>query len=184
MSSTDPDRESERERFLALLRPRQVRLYRFLYSLLRDTHAAEDVLQETTLILWEKFESFQPGTSFFAWGAKVAYLQALKHLRQADRRAAALDPAVLEQVARQAINDRAWLDAQMRALRKCMAELRPADREVIRQRFMLHATARELAERAGRSLEAIYKAVQRIRRKLMNCVRRRLAAQAQEGPKP
>ena len=50
------------EQFVSLLTRYQQRVYLFILSLVPDRADAEDVLQETNLVLWQKFDDFTPGS--------------------------------------------------------------------------------------------------------------------------
>ena len=54
------DREGlvQREPAPALLRREQTRLHGYLHSLVRDLNDADDLFQQTTMILWKKFGEF------------------------------------------------------------------------------------------------------------------------------
>ena len=43
------------------------RIKSFIFSLVPNTSDADDVMQETSRIIWEKFEEFEVGTNFLAW---------------------------------------------------------------------------------------------------------------------
>jgi RNA polymerase sigma-70 factor (ECF subfamily) len=43
---------------------------------------AEEVFQNTSVVLWNKFGEFQPGSNFFAWASQVAYYEVLNYMRQ------------------------------------------------------------------------------------------------------
>jgi RNA polymerase sigma-70 factor (ECF subfamily) len=57
----------DREAFANLLKAYWDRLYRWLYHLTRDRHAAEDLTQETFLKALGAIQSFRAGTNFRAW---------------------------------------------------------------------------------------------------------------------
>lgn len=57
----------DRDAFAHLLERYWDRLYRWLYHLTRDRHAAEDLTQETFLKALGAMNSFRPGTNFRAW---------------------------------------------------------------------------------------------------------------------
>ena len=61
------------------------RIQYYLMALLPTSNDAADVLQETSLVLWKKFDSFETGTNYLAWACKIARLQALKHYQRASR---------------------------------------------------------------------------------------------------
>ena len=58
--------------FIALLTSNQSRLYAYVLSLVGDRQQAQDVMQETNIVLWRKASQFTLGTNFGAWMLKVA----------------------------------------------------------------------------------------------------------------
>src|SRR3954447_10189113 len=63
-----------------LLRP-QTHLFGYIYSLVRDLDDADDLFQQTSLVLWDKFEQFDPSRSFVGWACGVARYEVLNFLR-------------------------------------------------------------------------------------------------------
>jgi RNA polymerase sigma-70 factor (ECF subfamily) len=55
-------------------------------GILGERNAAEDVVQEAALIGLRKLDSFQPGTKFVSWMARIVRNVALNHGRRAARR--------------------------------------------------------------------------------------------------
>lgn len=51
------------DEFLELISSFQGRLFGFLLSLTGDVDQANEILQETNLVLWKKSDEFQPGSS-------------------------------------------------------------------------------------------------------------------------
>src|SRR3954462_8907449 len=71
--------------FAACLRQHQARLYGYIHALLRDLNDADDLFQQTTLILWKKFALYDPGRSFFSWACGIARLEIANFLRSRGR---------------------------------------------------------------------------------------------------
>jgi RNA polymerase sigma-70 factor (ECF subfamily) len=63
----------DREAFARLVEHYWDRLYRWLYHLTRDRHAAEDLTQETFLKCLAAIRSFRPGSNFRAWVFKIGH---------------------------------------------------------------------------------------------------------------
>jgi RNA polymerase sigma-70 factor (ECF subfamily) len=61
------------------------RLYRWLYQLTRDAHAAEDLTQETFLKALAALKRFRPGTNFAAWLFRIAHNNFANHYRARGR---------------------------------------------------------------------------------------------------
>ncbi len=67
--------------FAENLRRSRPQLFAFIYSLVRDFDDAEDLYQQTSLILWKKYDQYLPTKSFGAWACGVARFEAAKFLR-------------------------------------------------------------------------------------------------------
>src|SRR6185436_7499745 len=63
--------------FEALMRRHNRRLFRVTRSVLRDSDAAQDAVQETYLRAFTRLDSYQPAGKFGAWITRVALNEAL-----------------------------------------------------------------------------------------------------------
>ncbi|QNN22570.1 sigma-70 family RNA polymerase sigma factor [Planctomycetales bacterium ZRK34] len=170
--SNDPGRL---EAFVSEFGRTQRPLFLHILSLTADPIAAEDILQETNLVLWRKFDEFEPGTSFHAWAAKIAYYQILKWRESQNRAAMSLAPEVIARLADESVDFSAEFETRRRALRQCLTKLSDADRELITQRYQPGQTGRSIAQRLGRPENSVYKSIGRIRAALLRCIRNALA---------
>src|SRR4051812_7028780 len=67
-------RETEsRKRLMALMTRHQRQVFSYIYVLVPNRSDAEDLLQETSLVICEKFHEFRDGTDFVAWACQIAY---------------------------------------------------------------------------------------------------------------
>ena len=166
------DRE---EQFLKLFLANQKRLHAFILAVVPVWSDADDLLQETSAVLWRKWDEFQPGTDFVSWALQVARYEILKFRKKQRRDRCRFTDRTFDLLVEHAASFR-WADDERRdALELCLAKLNDRDRELIRLRYQPGATTQEVADRAGRSLKAIYKALGRIHDRLLHCVRQRLA---------
>ena len=80
--SRDADTPLDRSKQLMLLMTQhQRRIFGYIYTLVPVRHDAEDILQETSLVICEKFDQFKPGTDFAAWACQIAYWE-IRRARQ------------------------------------------------------------------------------------------------------
>jgi len=91
--------------FVELYSSHYPRLQFYIMAMLPTANDASDVLQETSLVLWRKFDTFQSGTNFFAWACKIARLQALKHRERQGRTGQLFELSVLEKLAAEACRE-------------------------------------------------------------------------------
>src|SRR5262245_61256177 len=165
--------------FAACLRQHQARLYGYIHSLLRDLNDADDLFQQTTLILWKKFAEFDRRGNFFAWACGIARLEVANFLRgRARQRLYFSDDLSLLLIEAQAELAGAEQDERRDALARCVEKLRQRDRELLMECYGDTAGIQEAADRRGRSPQSIYNSLRRIRRALFECIARTLAQQS------
>lgn len=168
-------------RFVSLFIADQPRIYRCIVTLLGSEQDADDVLQETATVLWRKFAEFQPGTSFFAWASKSAYYAVLQHRERKGRSVPCLDQDVLEQIAALSAADDSLLNIRQTALQLCLDKLTPRDRSLIDDYYLKQTKGKDIATQLGRPEKSVFRSLGRIRRTLVECVRRMLAVAEREG---
>jgi RNA polymerase sigma-70 factor (ECF subfamily) len=81
---------------------------------------ADDVMQEISVVLWEKFDSFRDGADFKAWAFGVARFEVLAWLRDRGRDRLVLDEEVITKIAEETTADEPRLERQREALEHCM----------------------------------------------------------------
>ncbi len=161
------------EDFIRLFSEHQRELFKFIFTLVPSHADADDILQDTSVILWQKYTEFSAGTSFFAWASQVAYNKVRDFRKKAARsRLRFWTDDLIEAIAATRLADQELLDQQRILLAGCVRELAPADRELIRQCFAGALSIKAVAEQSGRPVNTVYKAMNRIRKALMDCVGR------------
>ena len=167
----DPQTEAEsRKQLVALLTRHQRQVFSYIYVLVPNRSDAEDLLQETSLVICEKFNEFRPGTDFVAWACQIAYWRVRYSRQKFARSKVVFDDDVLDSVAHTASTMREELDVRHAALAACLQKLPVRDRELVLTRYEPGCGVAEAAERTGRSMDAAYKALNRLRKLLHDCV--------------
>jgi RNA polymerase sigma-70 factor (ECF subfamily) len=78
--------QNERQQaFEALLKPILSSCYSMAYNLTHSRDEAEDLVQETALLAFRGFHTFQPGTNFKAWFFRIMTNQAIQQYRKRQR---------------------------------------------------------------------------------------------------
>ena len=166
--------------FVQLLMKNQRRIYAFIRSQVRSPADADDVLQETSTILWTKFEQFEKGTDFARWACRIARLEVLTHLRHRRRLAPLFAEPLADDLADAVLDEIHTVDDRHQALAGCLDELPADDRTLVMERYEPSASVKQMAERRKRSESAIYKALTRIQSWLYDCIERKLASEERE----
>lgn len=164
--------------FIRELTAAQASLWAYVFSLLPDHVAAQDVLQETNLTLWRKADDFQAGTSFLAWACQAAYFHVLSFRRRMRRDRLVFDDGVLAYLAERQAERMAETGPHDRlvALRGCLEKLPESFRGLLEKRYAPGGSVKELAESDGRSVAALSQVLYRVRDKLLSCIETTLAA--------
>jgi RNA polymerase sigma-70 factor (ECF subfamily) len=148
------------------------RLQYYVMTLLPGANDAADVLQETSLVLWKKFDSFERGTNFFAWACKIARLQALKYRERQGKSAKLFELHVMELLADEASDDELGKTPPLPVLRTCLDKLSDKEKALILRRYLPGMSVKLLAVEIGRSANSLSHSLGRIRRSLLECIKR------------
>lgn len=167
------------ERFTALLVRHSPALMGYILSLVPSWPDAEDLLQQSSVVMWRKFSEFREGSDFLSWGCQIARFHTLNHARKQARDPHVFSPDLLETMAEEGALDAEQLDAERVALRSCLEKLDPRSRNLLGRCYQPDATVKAVAEDLGRTPNSVYKGLNRIREALLRCIGRTLA---QEGP--
>jgi RNA polymerase sigma-70 factor, ECF subfamily len=158
--------------FARLITESQQRLYGYISSLVGNTAASWDILQETNIVLWRKQEEFRPGSSFEAWSFVVARFQVLAYLRDRKRDPmCVLTPELLETFGSDPETEASQFSDRLAALRRCRNRLGAKSCRLIDLHYEQGFSMNEIATRLGSNANAIKQAMLRIRRSLLECIR-------------
>jgi RNA polymerase sigma-70 factor (ECF subfamily) len=176
---TDVDAHAE---FMTLFLRYQGEVKAFIGSVVRDRHARDDLFQEVALVLWEKFGTYQPGRSFGAWARGIAAKKVLQRWEKIGRLPLPFAPDTMQALLDAFERTEPPVSAQGAALEQCMAELPDRSRRLLALRYDEALSLDEIARQVGSTLDAVHKALSRLRARLQECVARRLAASGEALP--
>ncbi len=179
----DPDEGSRsdanhRDSFARLFAQHDRWLFSYLVTLLGSPSQAEEVFQEVCVVLWRELETFELGTDFVKWVAVIAHNQVRKYRRNNKKAGFQLNEETFDYVAKVAVNRADLFDYRRDALRMCLDKLAPEDRHLIRQCYNESSSNfKTVANHLDRPVNTVYKALNRIRRSLHECIDRRLSSE-------
>ena len=167
------------ELFVELLTLHQRTLYGFIYTLVPNPADAEDLLQQTSLVLWQKFDEFDLDSSFSAWACQIAHFTVLHYLRKKRRSRVVFDDELIARLA-ETRHDREEVHLSDRAvLAECVEELSEGDRKLIKLCYAAKRNIKAAAAALDRPVASVYMSLVRVRRLLMDCIRRTNAEEGQ-----
>lgn len=163
------------EEFVRLFTQCQRPLYLFILPLVHSTADADEVLQETNVVMLSKWTQFEPGTNFLAWCRAIARLEVFRFRRSRHHRMFLLGDDVAGLLADEMEEQTSDLEQRRDALTECISKLRAQDQELIRRRYSNGTTGDNVAQQLGRPANSVYQSLGRIRRALLECIRRRMS---------
>ncbi len=169
------------EQFFQLWLRHEADLKAFLGSLVRDPHARDDVFQEVASTLWKRFEQYDPQQSFGGWARGIAARKVLEHARQNARFPVVFAPRAIQAIAEAFDRTEATASRRYDALRLCLAQLPERSRRLLVLRYDQELEVEAIASQTERTLDAVYQALSRVRGRLEQCIRRRLALEERKG---
>ncbi len=152
-------------------------VYAYILSLVHDLSSADDILQEVNLVLWRRRGDFTPGTNFKAWAFRIARMQVMAHRKKFARDRLRFDDELIGRLAGEAEQRADAAESRRRALADCLEKLGDEDRDLVRHRYAGDESVGAMAERVGRSANAIYQALFRVRAALLGCIEKAVAGE-------
>ena len=170
MEDSDPKPDQRREEFVGLLTASHDKLLGYLLSLLGRWHDAQDVLQRASILMWQKYGSFEIGTDFMAWASTICFYEAKHFQRTASRSASHFDDDLLDLLSQGRSEDLKHQERRIEALETCLETLREEDRFLLRASCTGYGDITALAARMGRAPRTLYNKLAILRRLLADCV--------------
>lgn len=167
MTAPSPDLA---ETFVFLLARHERQIATYVMTLVPSSADADDVLQESKVVMWRHFAQFSPGTNFLAWARKIAFHQVLSYRKRRRRDPIQLSDELLAAVADECERAAESLDERQRRLAACVDRLLPEHREILALRYDGGLSIEALSARVNRTVAAVYRVLSRIRAHLHECV--------------
>ncbi len=164
------DSTAAQQRFLSLFLRSEREIFRYVAALIPNVADTEDIVQQTALALWEKFEAYDPAQPFTPWACRFALNKARQWIERRQRWQALLDQGLAEELAERRAELLPEMEQRLRHLETCLEKLPAEQRSLVEGYYYKRTDVESLAEHSGRTVAATYKMLQRIRQALQLCV--------------
>ncbi len=181
MDSTNPDPSSEDqqyERFVATFAHYEPDLRRFIRALLPTWTDTDEVLQQTAIVAWRKFDQYDPETHFMKWACVIARFESLAYRRKMARDRLVFREDVMELMALEGIEELEDRRKEQEALEDCLQQMPEKHRKFVTLAYTPGVKVKELAEQAGSTSAAFYMRLKRLRHQLMHCIESKIQPEA------
>jgi RNA polymerase sigma-70 factor (ECF subfamily) len=167
-----------REQFVAHFVRSQWALYSYIFSLTPNWSDAQDIFQQTSMVLWRKFDQFDqesPESNFVRWACRIARFETLNHMKKNRRDRLVFSDKLLEILAEEGMSETERLEDERRALASCLGQLQTDHRRLIKEAYAGARSIKQIAMSRGCSPTSLYNRLFRIRMALLRCIKRSLA---------
>ena len=169
-SSRTSDSAAAQQRFLSLFLRSEREVYRYVAALVPNPADVEDIVQQTALALWEKFDSYDPSQPFTPWACRFALNKTRQWVERHQRWKALLDGGLAEELAQRREHLHPELEVRLRHLEHCLQRLPAEQRSLVEGYYYRREEMGQLAQGSGRTVASAYKTLQRIRQALLVCM--------------
>src|SRR5512140_1456836 len=154
--SSDAKRPSEdtsvaQQRFLSLFLRSEREVFRYVATLVPNVTDAEDIVQQTAIALWEKFEAYDPTQPFTPWACRFALNKARQWIERRQRWHALLVQGLAEELAQRRQELQPELELRLKHLEGCLGKLPQGQRSLVEGYYYERASVETLTQRTGRS---------------------------------
>jgi RNA polymerase sigma-70 factor, ECF subfamily len=161
--------------FLRLWTHHEPELRAFVHACLPRAAEVDEVMQEVSVVAWQKFSTLEDKTVFPRWACLIARYEILMVRRRYARDRLVLDEDIVAKLAEEGAEEMSLRQRQLDALDGCIQKLSRERRELALAAYSVESSIRGLAAQLGRTEGSLYQLLARIRQELMDCIERTLA---------
>jgi len=172
---TDASESSREARFLREWTDVYRNVFACALSVVGNREDAEDVTQQACVVLWEKYDEYEPGTNFTKWAATIAFKTAKAFVRQRRRHSGSgLSDHVLAKVVKTRVAGSELFELRREVLRECVSRLSAKEQRFLLDCYRPHRSLVDFARSSQVPLGTIYTRLKRLRQRLTGCIQRKM----------
>jgi RNA polymerase sigma-70 factor (ECF subfamily) len=172
------DSTAAQRQFLSLFLRSEREIFRYVAVLIPNVADAEDIVQQTALALWEKFDAYDPAQPFTPWACRFALNKARQWIERRQRWQTLLENGLAEELAQRRQELQPEFERRLSHLDACLERLSPSQQSIVRAYYYDRNRIETVAQQTGKSVAATYKMLQRVRHTLQRCVEDRVQPEA------
>src|SRR5881394_2146450 len=134
------DQSAAQQRFLSLFLRSEREIFRYVAVLVPNVTDVEDIVQQTAMALWEKFDAYDPNQPFTPWACRFALNKARQWIERRQRWQALLDHGLAEELAQRRQELQPEFEQRLKHLEGCLGNLPAAQRSLVEGYYYNRAT--------------------------------------------
>jgi RNA polymerase sigma-70 factor (ECF subfamily) len=164
------------EQFTLLLFEAEVEVRRYVMGFVPNAEDARDIVQETMMALWRSLDKYDCSRPFIPWACRFALNEVRRFLRAESKRRRLLAPDVVDLLEARREATEGHLESRSALLEECLEKVPEEFRGLIRDYYFHKVGVETIATRMNKGTEAVYKALQRVRHALYQCIEKKFGA--------
>jgi RNA polymerase sigma-70 factor (ECF subfamily) len=173
-SEQQAPKPASQQEFLTVFLASEREIFRYVVALVPTAGDAQEIVQQTAVVLWEKFDEYDRSRPFSPWACRFALNVTRQWMARRQRWKALLESGLAEELALRRAQLLPEFNERLTHLNHCLNKLPEDQRELVEGYYFRQTEVETLAAQAHRTADAVYKALQRIRRQLRECIERSL----------
>src|SRR5713226_1720098 len=165
-------KDDSQAQFLRLFLPSERELFRYVAALVPSLGDAEEIVQQTAVELWKRFDQYDAQQPFTPWACRFAINIVKQWVRSRERWQSLLDRGLAEDLANRREQLRPQFENRLSHLDQCLKKLPSEQRGIVEAYYFRRQSINVIAAETRRSVESVYKTLQRIRLMLRQCIER------------
>ena len=131
-------------------------------------------MQETISIMWKKYDTYKPGTDFFAWAVTIAKYVLMTFRRKQNNNPIKFNDEALKLLEEKSEEFMSSIDSRLGILEFCVKKLPDKEANLLKLKYNNDLSAQKIAIRFGMSVRSVYRSLSKIYVALMRCVNQSL----------
>ena len=150
----------------------------YIYSLCYDWSYVDDILQETMVSLVKSADTYDESRSFLAWAFTIARRRSIDFMRKQGKERLLFTDEVYDQLEAEhlAIEEENSQSRNIKYLRECLKSLSRENQTIMHLKYFKKQKVELIAKKLNRSFLSVQSLLDRLRKKLKQCVNKKMNA--------
>ena len=167
---TPPPSDSS-EDFLRLHAKHEPQIRAFVRAGVQNNQAVTEIMQEASIVAWQKFSDLQnPESGFGKWMCVIARYEILKFRQTKARDRMILNQSIVEKIVDEGLDDSNIREKYLSALDQCLGKLSKANSNLLLLAYDPSQSIKTIAKSLRKTPDALYQKLRRLRLKLTECM--------------
>lgn len=160
--------------YVSLLQKHEAALRCFIRSLMPSWNDVDDVMQEVSLVLWEKFSEFDQNSHFLKWAYVIARFKVMNFQSKKGREKLQFDEDLMMLMAKECEEEEDIRKSEEKALWDCIEHLPLARKQLLLSTSQKGVSMKSIAEKIGKTPKSVYRTIDRLKIMLQRCIQQKL----------